>query len=255
MKFFIATIIVLVISSFDLPVTAQQKEPVQIKRFEVGGPGERKGTAGEILPVPELSALFSEENGTIVVDHILEPQMRAKGYEKTDLQEGDAVLMANGRKLLSVADLKALYDSAAIGTTVKLGVKRKEEMMIASFVKADPEKLPKLRIAVSHGDDEETFILPQAGLIIGEKGKTIVVKEVLQNASGEVHGEVQPGDRIVKFNGSAVQSLKALRSAYEKLPIGSQVQLLTSRSGKNLKVEFTKPKDDGKRIIRRQVSR
>ena len=256
MKIFTAPVIALasvfVLVSGNFPSVAQQQAPVQVRKIERGGPGVHREIAGDILSVPELSALFAEEKGKIVVDHIMEPEMRAKGYEKTDLEEGDMVLMANGRSLGSIGALKALYDSAATGATVKLGVKRKEEMLIASFVKADPDKLPKLKMIVSHGGDEDMFGIPQAGLIFGDKGKTVVVREVLSNPSSEVRGEARKGDIVVKLNGSPVNSLKALRAAYEKLAVGANIRLVTSRSGKESTLEFSKPKDEGRMIIRRQ---
>jgi S1-C subfamily serine protease len=98
------------------------------------------------------------------------------------------------------------------------------------------------------------FGIPQAGLILSEKGKSVVVKDVLPDPQTEVRGEAKQGDVVVKINGSPVSSLKEFRTAYEKLPVGSKIQLGTSRSGKDLKLEFAKPKDDGKMIIRRQVN-
>src|ERR1051325_3764812 len=148
--------------------------------------------------------------------------------------------------------VQSLCNTVATGATVKLGVRRKEEMLIASFVKADPDKLPKLKMIVSHGGDEDMFGIPQAGLIFGDKGKTVVVREVLSNPSSEVRGEARKGDIVVKLNGSPVNSLKALRAAYEKLAVGANIRLVTSRSGKESTLEFSKPKDEGRMIIRRQ---
>lgn len=248
MKITAAVVFLLVIA----PVVAWQQAPGRIKTIDADSAAVRRQTPGEVLTMPELSALISENGGRIVVDHIMEAQMRPKGYEKTELQEGDVILMANGGRIGSLAGLRGLYDTAAVGSTVNLGVKRKEEMMIASFVKADPKNLPKLRMVISHGDDGSVLEIPQVGLIFGSEGKTIVVREVLPNASGTVHGEVEAGDRILRLNGSALHSMRDFRTAYDKLPLGSRIQLLTSRSGKNRELVFPKPKDDGPVIIRRK---
>ena len=231
---------------------AQQQSPMRIKKIERNGPGVRRASSDKALTVPELSAVMSQNGEQVTVDFIMEPQMRVKGYEKTELQEGDVILMVNGRKVTSVENLEELYDTAATGSTVKFGVRRKEETLMASFVKADPKTLPKLLMVVSHGDDEEMLGIPQVGLMLGSKGKEVVVNDVLPNEGTGLHGDAQPGDVILKLNGEPVKSIKDFRSAYEKLSAGSRVELTTSRSGQNRSIDFAKPKEEGRMMIRRQ---
>src|SRR6266699_6911456 len=94
--------LLLILAGISVRVSAQEKSPAVIQRVERDGPGVRTMTATDLLPLPELAAIIAEDSGKIVVDHIMEPGMRPKGYEKTDLQEGDIILMANGGKLASV---------------------------------------------------------------------------------------------------------------------------------------------------------
>ena len=99
------------------------------------------------------------------------------------------------------------------------------------------------------------FVIAQAGLILGEKGKSVVVNDVIPNATADVKGEVQRGDIIVKLNGSALHSLKDLRARYSKLPVGERIRFSTNHSGKEGSLEFAKPKDEGRVTIRRQVNK
>ena len=128
---------------------------MKIVRRGPGGTSTQELSADQFLSVPELAAMILEQKKEIVVDHIMEKEMRMKGYETTELQEGDHILMANGKKLGSLAELRDLYKSAATGATVKLGMKRGESMVIASFVKADAKDLPKTRMMISEGGGDE----------------------------------------------------------------------------------------------------
>ncbi len=254
-KYAAAAVLAVILASLLPRVTAQQKSPTVFRRIETDGKGDRRTTVTDLLPVPELAAIIAEDSGRIVVDHIMKANMRPKGYEKTDLQEGDVLLMANGGKLASVSALRELYESAAVGSTIKVGVRRNAEMLIASFVKADPKNLPQLKMSVSHGDDDDIFVLPQAGLILAGKGKSVVVQDVISTPSGGVKGEARKGDLVMKINGSPLRSLKDLRAIYSKLAEGDHVELLTSRSGKTGSLEFAKVKDEGRVMIRRQAGK
>ncbi len=210
-------------------------------------------TSKELLHIPELSAMIAEANGKLTVDHVLELAMRAKGYEKTDVKEGDVLLMANGKKLGGLPELKELYNSAPIGSTVKVGIKRNEEMLIASFTKADPKSMPHMRMMISRGEDEDFLGIPQIGLRFASSGKDVVVKEVLPNASTELPDvDVKEGDIVSMLDGNPVKTFKGFTSAYGKLHAGDHVELVTVRAGKSHTIVFSKPKDDGRVVIRRQ---
>jgi S1-C subfamily serine protease len=247
--------LVLILAGMTVRVSAQEKSPAVIQRVGKEGPGIRTTTATDLLPLPELAAIIAEDSGRIVVDHIMEPGMRPKGYEKTDLKEGDIILMANGGKLASVSALRDLYESAGIGSTVRIGARRGSEMLIASFVKADPKNLPRLKMSVSRGGGDDMFVLPQAGLLLAEKGKSVVVQDVIATPEGGAKSDAQKGDLVTALNGSPLHSLKDLRAIYSKIAVGDRVQLETSRAGKAGKLEFAKVKDEGKVTIRRQVGR
>jgi S1-C subfamily serine protease len=235
--------------------TAAIAQPPQMRIIK-RGPGNGVGhemTEDNIFAVPELSAMIGQDGDKLVVENIMEVQMRPKGYEKTDLLEGDVILMANGKKAGSLNDLKEIYKGTSVGSTVKIGIKRKDEMMIVSFVKADPKDLPQMRMIVSNGPDEDFIGIPQIGLLFGSKGKKVVIKNVMPNAAKDIPDvDAKEGDVIMKINGSLIQSFKDFQKAYEKIAVGDHVEIITSRFGKLQTIGFSKPKNEGKTIIRRQ---
>lgn len=232
-------------------ISAQESRRVIVKHDTNDAPqGEMQ--EGNLLHIPEISAMIAGDGGNITVDHVMEPELRAKGYEKTDVKEGDVILMLNGKKPDGMSDLKELYSAAPVGSTVKVGIKRNNEMMIASFTKADPKDMPKMRIMISHGEEGDFLGIPQIGLRFTSKENDVIIKEVLPNAAKEIpDASVKKGDIITKINGSPVQSFKKFESAYKKIHAGDSVELVARRAGTFTTITFTKPKDDGRVIIRR----
>ena len=234
-------------------ITLAHQPQMRVMKRSSGDGVVREMTEDNIFAVPELSAMIGQDGDKLVVENIMEAQMRPKGYEKTDLLEGDVILMADGKKTGSLKDLRDIYKGASVGSTVKIGIKRKDEMMIVSFVKADPKNLPHMRMIVSNGKDEDFMGIPQIGLLFGSKGKEVVIKNVLPNASKDIPDvDVKEGDIVTKVNGSPIKSFKDFQKAYEVIAVGDHVEIIASRSGKLQKIGFSKPKNEGKTIIRRQ---
>lgn len=217
------------------------------------GPSSAARQVEGVLSIPELSAVIGEDGGRMVVDHVMEPGMRPKGYEKTDVQEGDVLLMADGKKMNTLKDARDHYEAAAAGSTVKLGFRRNEQMLIASFVKADPREMPKVRMMVSHGGPETDMLgVPQVGLRFGSRNKLVVIQDVLPNAATRLPGaDVREGDVVTKLNGETVSSFREFARLYERVAAGARIELSTSRKDSSQTVSFAKPEDTGRVIIRR----
>lgn len=225
---------------------------MKIVRRAPGGATAKEFSQDQLLNVPELSVMILEQESELVVDHVMEKEMRMKGYETTDLEEGDRILMANGRKLAGIKDLRELYEKTPPGAVVKLGVKRAGGTVMASFVKADPKSLPKTRMIISGGEDMDILGIPQVGLILGAKGEDVVVDHVLENAAKELgDADVKKGDVITMLNTFPVKSFADLQKRYEGIPAGDRVELIAKRGTKTTTLTFAKPKEEGKVIIRK----
>ncbi len=238
-------------------------ESQTMKKIIKSGPGEGKRViinddGGDFFDIPELAVFISQSGDNLSVTNVMDVDARPKGYENIDIKLEDIVMMANGKRLTKLEDLETIYKDAKPGTTIKLGIKRGDQMMITSFDKADPDKLPKHKMIIQKGDGEGdvNFLgIPSVGLILGSKGKKITVTEVLDNAKEQLQGaDVKVGDEVQKINGKEIKSFDDLSKTYRKLDVGDNVELITSRSGKSHTVTFKKPEEKGgMKIIRRSV--
>jgi len=157
---------------------------------------------GDIFDVPELAVFITQEGDDLTITNMMDVNSRPKGYEDINVQLNDVILMANGKRMKSVNDLQNLYKEAKPGTTIKLGIKRGEEMMLTSFEKVDPDKLPKRKMITKtfDGGEQDMLGIPQVGLLIGSKGKEVFISEVLDNAKEKLpDADVKKGDVITEL--------------------------------------------------------
>jgi len=181
---------------------------------------------GDIFDVPELAVFITQEGDDLTITNMMDVNSRPKGYEDINVQLNDVILMANGKRMKSVNDLQNLYKEAKPGTTIKLGIKRGEEMMLTSFEKVDPDKLPKRKMITKtfDGGEQDMLGIPQVGYVITE------------------------------LNGKEIKKFKDFSKAYEKIDVGEKVALVTTRDGKNYTITFKKPKDEGgMKVIRKTI--
>jgi len=227
----------------------------QMKIIRRGEGGKQIVTEGDLFDLPELASLITLQKGKIVVDNVFEKNMRPKEYESVDIQQGDVILMVNGKKVKTIQDLKDAYSSAAVGSAVKFGVERNGQMTIVSFHKADPDKLPKRKIMINGGGDDghDIMIVPGTGLLVGSKGKEVTVDDILADLPSSLKdADVKKGDIITAINDTKVKSFKDFSEAYEKITIGDKVTFHTSRNGKEVSFSFKKAEPGRQRIIKRE---
>ena len=82
---------------------------------------------GEIFFLNELSAIISEKDGVIIVEHAMPTDQRPENYRDIDFKQGDEILMVNANRVKLVKDLEQIYNEHEVGETMKLGVRRGEE--------------------------------------------------------------------------------------------------------------------------------
>jgi S1-C subfamily serine protease len=210
--------------------------------------------AGTAFPVPETGALIVGGGKELKVVFSPGEQERRSPYKSVDLREGDIVLMANGKRVRSVADLTRAYDSTLVGSEFKLGIQRGQEMMIVAYPKADPASFPKRQVRMITADQEGVAVFPAVGVLLEEKSGRVVVQDLLPSGSSAVEKlDVRAGDVITSINGKRVTTVKAYSEAYDALAVGSRVTWDTERAGKRLTVSFAKPTPVGPTVIRKTV--
>lgn len=257
LQFILAILIILVTQT----LTAQ----VFVKKAR---PGE-----GEIFFLNELSAIISEKDGVIIVEHAMPNDQRPELYRDVDFKQGDEILMVNANRVKLVNELEKIYNELQVGETMKLGVRRGEEMFIVSFNKMDPEKLPKNKLMIRKGvpagdeagkepkissyqikiDDTDGKIkfLTGTGLILKEMGSQVKIDKVIPEMVQEM-GEinVKEGDVVIELNGEKIKSLAQFTKIYDEIKVGDEVQLITMREKKQIDVKFKKPETEGQVLIK-----
>ena len=228
---------------------------------------------GEIFFLNELSAIISEKDGVIIVEHAMPTDQRPENYRDIDFKQGDEVLMANANRVKLVKDLEKIYNELEVGETMKLGVRRGEEMFIVSFIKMDPEKLPKRKLMIRKGvpgegkagdepkissyqikidnTDGKMKFLMGTGLILKEKEKLVKIDKVIPEMVEELGKvDVKEGDAVVAVNGKKIKSLAQFTKIYDEIKVGEKVQLVTIREKKQINVKFKKPETEGQVFIK-----
>ncbi len=223
-------------------------------------PVMRMITTGDVLILQEIGAVILPEKDELRVEMVGPESSRPEGYKSIDLRKDDVILMLNGKKMTALKDLKDGYEALAIGADVKLGIKRDRQMMIVSFAKIDPAKLPKRAMTMTvegkdgpvtsdsfevvrlEGAEGKIIPITELGLIIKEDAGKVLVAHVLPN-SKEVFDKVvaQEGDQILELNGSKIGAVGEFELHYQKLAVGEIVGLVLQRDGKPVKIEIKKP--------------
>jgi len=235
---------------------------------------KKSGTGeGDIFFLNELSAITADKEGTIVVEYAMPGDQRPEGYRDLDLKQGDEILMVNAKRVKKVKDLENIYNELEVGETVKLGIRRGEEMFILSYNKIDPEKLPKRRLMIrkagpgkaSSSDDKQASthqikienpdgkvkLLMGTGLVAKETENQVKIDKIIpemNEALGEL--DVKAGDVIVILNGNKIKSVGQFSQIYDKINVGDEVQLVTTRKNKKINVKFKKPEANGQVFIK-----
>lgn len=201
-----------------------------------------------IFMLIEAMALLVDEDETIQVKMMMPAENRPKGYDNIDLKQGDEILMMNAKRIKVVKDLKEIYDGLDAGETVKLGIRRKEEMFIVSFDKVDPEKMPKRKTMVTRegGGAGVGMTMKLAntgdGLAIKEVGNQVLVHKIFSHLQKVLDNtDFREGDMILSVNSTKIESNQQFMEAFGKIKAGEDVRLVTSREGKQMNVTFKKP--------------
>ena len=222
----------------------------------------RAGEGGGFL-IPELMAFIGLEDKQLTISERLPVDRLPKEYQSIDIKKGDIILMVDGKKLSTPGELEKLYDKLAVGQEMKFGLKRGNDMLIASFKKADPSALPKMKRVItmdSEGEggpddkqvrreiniDGDAVPIIEVGIIFAAKDGKITVGDVMPGQGmGILTAEPKNGDVLVSLQGSSYITAEALQQSWDKIPVGDTVRLVLSRDGKETKSIFAKPEAMG----------
>ena len=233
--------------------------------------------AGEIYEFREVGAILGQENEQVKIMVAMPKDMRPKAYQSVDIAEGDFILFLNGKRVKALKEFEQNYNALAVGDTIKLGMRRKEERMIATFTKVDPKDLPQRtahRVMIG-GDGsvkeekstdggksfsfsrqidsgaQDITPIPGLAVIIGSAdGKVKIVDKLPIPVQGLEKVDLQSGDILQTLNGNAIANVAGFSAAYEKIAVGEAVTLKYLRKDKEVTASFNKPKTQGQFMIK-----
>jgi len=224
-----------------------------------------------VVIIPGLGAIIESAGDTLRATFVPPIEMRPDEFKEVDLREKDLILMADGKRLRTTADLRTLLDAAAVGDTIKLGLKRGDDIMISSLVKgdADPGSGPVVMMRVEAEDQgaarktvtmggadgtAETVAVLEGGLIVGPGSDGLQIIALLPDAEERLAGEMpQAGDRLVSINGESRSGPEALQLWYDGLPGGDSITVVFEREGIRHTARYVKaPPGSGRTVIKRQ---
>ena len=220
--------------------------------------------ADDMYLIPGLGAGITLEEDNLKVMFLMPSEQRPKEFQKVDLQEGDKILMLNGKRVRTIVELREQMESIKVGDPVELGIKRDNAMMIVAFDRPDEEQQGGGKIMMvtntigsddeGHGKDHSTpgtittmgtnaFPLMEAGVILGdgESGANVIAE--VGGMESEMTGDpLAQSDLIVTLQGNKIASLDDFTAAYKTIETGAMVKIDYMRDGKKHTVSFVKPK-------------
>ena len=202
----------------------------------------------------EVGAVVLQNDGALVVAIVPAKDQRPKETQDVNIEKDDKVMMANGKRVKNIKELRNAYEKTEVGAEFKLGMKRGEDLLIATITRKSAEDLDKqggtMTMHMSKKEGEE--VLPALGLIVGTKNKHVSVNGVLPTASGNFK-EFMPkeGDAILSINATSVSDVREFVGMYDEIKTASPVRIVFQRGEKADTVDFKKPQPQGRMIIRK----
>jgi S1-C subfamily serine protease len=205
--------------------------------------------ADSSVMIREIMTIVADEGGVLKVAMVPPAGRRPEGMPEVDLQRGDEVGMAGGKRIKTIKELREVYAASKPGEEFKLGIRRDGRPVIVTFTRKDEKEMPGGNMVIRTGPGgENSDIFPALGLMLEQKGGAVVVSETMPHASKEI----QKGDAVVTLNGAAVNTVSDFAKALDATKVGEKLTFVLSRKGEKVTVSFPRPEPrGGMQIIRR----
>lgn len=223
-------------------------------------------SADDAMFLPGVGAMVVATDGKLRVDFIAPPEQRDQAYREVDIQEGDVLMMVNGKRVKSIEKLRELFEGLEVGAEIKLGLKRDKSIVIASFAKPDDSQMGGMVMmmtqdveegqdggpatittkTMSFGGNDNMVPLIGLGIMLTNSDGSLKVGPRMQIQGRKVpEVDLQPEDIILSINDQAVNSAKQFSPVYDAIPDGEQVSLKIKRGDETLAITFVKPASPG----------
>lgn len=112
--------------------------------------------ADEVMFLDEFMGIAEYKDDGLVITSLNNKDSWLDEYKNVDIQVNDVIIYTNGKPVKSLEDFKKIYEDAAVGEEIKLGIKRGNEKFIAAFKRMDSSKIKRKIITMEApaGDGE-----------------------------------------------------------------------------------------------------
>lgn len=205
-----------------------------------GGQRMMRFDANTSVFLREIMTMVGEENGKLTIMMVPPADRRPEGMPEVDLQRGDEVGMAGGKRVANIKELRAAYEGAKPGKDFKLGVRRDGKAIVVAFVRKEEKDMPAgggQMVVRREAGDENSDVFPALGLALQKKGDAVVVIEAMPHASKEI----KKGDVVSALNGATVKNVADFAKALDATKVGDTLTFGLQRGSEQVKVSFPRP--------------
>ena len=204
--------------------------------------------AGNAVIIRELGAVITEENERVAVKFIPPKDRRPKEIAGEDIEVGDEVGMANGKRVTRISELRKLYEETPVGSEFKLGVKRNGQPRIVTFAKKDPKEAMQGGMMIVGGDGKPggARFFPALGMGLDQREKKVIIGKALPN----LIAGLKEGDQIETLNEKRVSNVDDFAKELDATKVGAELKFGLVREGKKISVSAPRPEPRGQMMIK-----
>ncbi|MEO1021161.1 MAG: hypothetical protein AAFW89_01340 [Bacteroidota bacterium] len=192
------------------------------------------------LLIKEYVAMVVEEDGALTVA-FARPKLNATIDQ---LEKGDVLLMMNGKRMSTLADLKDQYASIPKGEELKIGIRRGEERFILRTTRSsDDNSSGTVRtITMGSGDGGDANVIAELGLVVETTEEGIVIKQTVPIIMpNELKTEGALEDYVIaEINGKTPESTDDIKAIIKGIDVGSTYTLLLKKGDQSKEVSIKK---------------
>lgn len=209
--------------------------------------------ASTSMMLQEFQAMLTFEGEEVQVRMKLGRNEAKDGTDQ--LEQGDVILMMNGKRATDIEALKAIYEGIEGGEEIKIGVRRGNERFILNATKGDvPEGAPgtmRMTMDVS-GDGTPPAIAPELGaLLVNRDGKVVLERIIAQIQPDELKPLDIQGYSIKEVNGEVPEDAEQAIKLLADLEVGAEISITFEKDGDEKSIVFTKKQNSGNFSISR----
>tara|TARA_R110000868_G_scaffold1211_1_gene9255 strand:- start:22439 stop:23170 length:732 start_codon:yes stop_codon:yes gene_type:complete len=202
--------------------------------------------ASTSMMLQEFHAMLVLDGDEVKVE--MQMGMHDPASEGDKLEQGDVILMMNGKRVTGIDGLRSLYDELEKNTEIKIGVRRGNERFILNALKGNmPENGTKMMLTFdTESDGEQPVIIPNLGFLLSNSDTDVVIEKVIPPMlPDELKALGVEGYTITSFNKEKPSSATALLKKFEALAVGAEITFTFTKDGNEKSITFKKKEPKG----------